>query len=281
MSRPRPAPMRPLGAAEILDGAVRLVRDNVRATLTIAVPFAVARAALEALLQYGAFHSTSAAVLTLIGGLLISVALGTVLSGLLAPLFSSALVGARLSAGESVRQVGARTGWRLIGLALIVTVAEGAGLVACLAGGIYLWGVWAVAAPAMVLERTTVGGALGRSRHLVRGTFWRVWGLRALGWVLTSVLNFFVTLPFQLLAGYVTGSDLLEPSNGIAHQGLYVTIVAVGTLLAGAVVGPIASAIDVLLYTDLRMRKEGMDIALALPPRPEPTGTGEPAVTAW
>jgi hypothetical protein len=281
VSRPQAAPIRPLGAAEILDGAVRLVRDNARAALTISVPFAVARAALDGLLQYAAIEANNAAVLTLIGGLLVAVALGTVLGGLLAPLFSSALMGARMSAGESARQVGARMAWRLAGLGVVVTIAQGAGLIACGVGGVYLWGVWAVAAPAMALERTTVGGALGRSRHLVKGTFWRVWGIRALGWVLTSVLGFFVQLPFQLVAVSVTGSDPFVPSGGIVHPGLYVTILSVGVLLSGAVVAPIASAVDVLLYTDLRMRKEGMDIVLALPPRPEPTGMGRPAVTAW
>lgn len=281
MTRPRPAPISPLGVAEILDGAVRLVRGNGRAVLTIAVPFAVARAALGALLQYAAIEATSAQVLTIIGGLLIAVALGTVQSGLLAPLFSSDLVGTRLTAAQSARRVGGRTVWRLAVLGLVVTIAEGAGLLAFAVGGVYLWGAWAVSAPALVLERTTVRGALVRSRCLVAGTFWRVWGIRALGWVLTTVLGFFIALPFQLVAGYLTGADLFDASSDITHPALYVTILAVGALVSGALVAPISSAVDVLLYTDLRMRKEGMDIVLALPPRPEPTGTGRPAVTAW
>jgi hypothetical protein len=278
MTHPRPAPIRPLGVAEILDGAVRLLRDNARAALTITVPFAVARAALAALLQYAAIRATTGQALTVIGGLLLGVVLGTVLTGLLAPLFSSALLGGRMTAGQAVRRVGGRAAWRLVVLAVLVTVAEGAGLVAFGAGGVFLWGVWAVAAPALVLERTTVRAALSRSRRLVEGTFWRVWGIRALGWVLTTVLGFFVALPFELLAAYVSGAKLLDPTGGVTHPAVYVTIVAVGSLLSGAIVTPISSAVDVLLYTDLRMRKEGMDIVLALPPRPAPAGQ---SVTAW
>ena len=96
-------------------------------------------------------------------------------------------------------------------LAVLVTVAEGAGLAAFGVGGVFLWGVWAVAAPALVLERTTVRAALSRSRRLVEGTFWRVWGIRALGWVLTTVLGFFIALPFELLADYVTGAQAARP----------------------------------------------------------------------
>jgi hypothetical protein len=280
MTRPRPAPIRPLGVAEILDGAVRLVRRNARAVLTISVPFAVVRAGMVAVLRYAALQSSGASTLVLLGGLLVAAAVGTVLTGMLAPLFSSDLLGLPLSAGESVRRVGRKV-WPLCVLALIVTVVEGAGLVALGVGGIWLWGAWAVAAPALVLERTGVRAALGRSQRLVARTFWRVWGVRALGWVLTSVLGLFVTLPFQALAAYLTDSNPFDASGAVSDAGLYVAILAVGSLVSAALLAPITAAVDVLLYTDLRMRKEGMDIVLALPRQQQPSGTRRPAVSAW
>jgi len=60
-----------------------------------------------------------------------------------------------------------------------------------------------VAAPALSLERIGVRAALGRSRALVNRSFWRVWGIRALGWLLVYVLTQLITLPFQLLALHV------------------------------------------------------------------------------
>ena len=69
---------------------------------------------------------------------------------------------------------------------MLVAVAEEAGLVALVVGGVWLWGVWAVAAPALLLEGVGPVRALRRSAQLVRGRFWRTWGVRALGWVLTS-----------------------------------------------------------------------------------------------
>jgi hypothetical protein len=283
MTRPRPAPIRPLGVAEILDGAVRLVRGGLRSVLTISVPLAVVRTGLGALMQYAAVRSQGAATFALLGGLVLAAGFGTVLTGLLAPLFSSALLGTELTARESLRRVGRRAGPLLL-LALAVTVAEGAGLVVLGVGGVWLWGVWAVAAPALVLERTGVPGAFGRSMALVRGTFWRVWGVRALGWLLVTVLSFFVTLPFQTLAVYLTDANLFDPSSGVSQPALYVALVSIGGLVSTALLAPVSAAVDVVLYTDLRMRKEGMDIVLGLPTRADVSGgagAGRPAVTAW
>lgn len=279
MTRPVPAPMRPLGVAEILDGAVRLVRGNARAVLAVSVPFAVLRAGLTAALQYGTIDSRGAATVGAVGAALLALGVGTVLTGLLAPMFSSSLLGVPIDAGQSLKRARGRV-WALMVLAVTVTLADGAGLALCVVGGVWLWGVWALAAPALVLERTGVRGALSRSFQIVQGVFWRTWGIRTLGWVLTSVLGLFVGLPFELLAAYVTGSDILSTTGGITDPAVYLTIVSVGAVISAAVLGPIAAAIDVLLYTDLRMRREGMDIVLALPAPPPPSGPA-PAIAAW
>lgn len=274
-----PAPLRPLGAAEILDGAVRLVRRNLRAVLTVSVPYAVVATVATALLQYGTLSAQDAATLSALGGLLVTACLGTVLTGLLSPLYAADLLGVPIGAAESARRVGPR-GWALLPLGLAIVIAEAAGLVALLFGGIWLWGLWAVAAPAFALERVGIRRALGRSVELARGTFWRVWGLRALGWVLTSVLAELIVLPFQALAGAVSSVDPLHPASSSGSTGLYVTVLAVGQLISVALLAPVSAAVEVLLYTDLRMRKEGMDIVLALPEVPEAALAGPP-VTAW
>jgi hypothetical protein len=275
----RPAPLRPLAAAEILDGAVRLVRRNFRATLAIVVPFAIVRAGLGAWLAYATVESTDAATIGAGGTVLLDALFGTLLAGLLSPLFISDLLGARLSAQDSLQRVGGRI-WPLIGLSLVVMVAEAAGLAACGVGGVWLWGIWAVAAPALVLERTGIRRALGRSVDLVRRAFWRTFGIRALGWLLRSVLGLLITLPFEALALYLASRDLLDTSSGVDHPVLYVTVLASGGILSAALLLPIAAAVDVMIYTDLRMRKEGMDIVLAMPPAPDAPRTGQPAA-AW
>jgi hypothetical protein len=269
----RAAPLRPLGVAEILDGAVRLTRRNARATFSVSVPFAIVASAANAMSQRALLNSADVLTFTTVATLLLAITFGTVLTGLLAPLFASDLLGAPITVAETLHRVGRRV-WPLIALGLLVTIAEGAGLVACLVGGVWLWGLWAVAAPAMTVEATGVRGALRRSRTLVSGTFWRVWGIRALGWVLTSVLGLLIELPFLVIALVVTDVNPFDTAGGVSGADLYVIITSIGTLMSTAILRPIAAGIDVMLYTDLRMRKEGMDIVLGLPAAPS-------AMTSW
>jgi hypothetical protein len=273
------APLRPLGVGEVLDGAVRLARRNARSVLIVSVPYAIVATLAGALLQYGTINSQDATTLVAIGGLIITAGLGAVLTGLLAPLFSADLLGDRITIGKSLRRVGGRAGL-LFMLGLAVAISEGAGLVACIVGGVWLWGIWAVAAPAFALERLGIRAALARSRALVSGTFWRVWGIRALGWFVVYVLMQLIELPFLALAAKLTHVDLLDSNPHTTNAALYVAIVSAGQLIAAALLAPVSSAIEVLLYTDLRMRKEGMDIVLGLPPEPAPTPV-PPTVSAW
>jgi hypothetical protein len=264
----RPAPLRPLGVGEILDGAVRLVQRNVRSVLVFSVPYAIVATLAAGLLQYGAIESQDVATITAAGGFVLTAGLGAVLSGFLAPIFSSDLLGHAINARAAVSRVGRRA-WSLFVLGLVIIICEAAGILACFVGGVWLWGVWAVAAPALVLERRGMRAALGRSLGLVRGTFWRVWGIRALGWLLTAVLGQLVLLPFQVLAGAVWNVDPLGTHVDVGNPALYVAVLSIGQLIMSSVIAPIAAAIELLLYTDLRMRKEGMDITLAMPPEPE------------
>jgi hypothetical protein len=257
-------PLHPMGVAEILDQAVRLVRRNARAAFSVAVPLALVRTAVAALVSYAGFTASTSTQLTLVGGLVVTGAFGMVLTGLLAPVFAGDLTGRRVGAGEALKRIGGGV-FGLLAVALIATVAQGVGLGLLVVGGVWLWGAWAVAAPARVLEGAGVFQSLGRSNTLVQTQFWRVWGIRALGWLLTYVLTLFVSLPFVLAAVLVTNDNPFKMAGMIGSPGLYVTITSIGTLLGAAATSPITSAIDFLLYTDLRMRREGMDIVLALP----------------
>jgi hypothetical protein len=232
----------------------------------VAVPLAVVRAATAAALEIATLHSSAGSVLDMLVRLFLSGFLGTVLAGLLAPAISVDVLGHRLEPGASWRQARAAV-LALIVLALLVAVAEEVGTVAAVVGGVWLWGIWAVAAPALVVERVGVGRALARSNELVRTVFWRVIGIRSLRWVLCYVLGFLITLPFAAIALAVTGTDLNDVSTlGVANQNLYVIILSIGTVLSIAVTSPISAAVDVLLYADLRMRREGMDLVLAAAP---------------
>ncbi|WP_375499775.1 hypothetical protein [uncultured Jatrophihabitans sp.] len=273
--RPPVVPLRPLGGADILDGAVRLVRRHARAAFALSVPFAIVRAVLDAALNLAT--GSTLTQIGVLGGLVIAGGFGTILTGLLTPVFAGDLLGEQVPGRDALRRVGRRW-WPLAVLAIAAALAENAGL-ATLVVGVWLWGVWAVAAPAMIVEGLGIRRSFGRSIELVRSMFWRTWGLRALGWVLTWVLGLFVELPFLVAAGVLADANPFDTSRSGTASGLYVAVSAIGTLLSVALVAPVTSAVEVLLYLDLRMRREGMDIVLALEPQPR---AGTPStVTAW
>ncbi|MDT4977001.1 MAG: hypothetical protein QOG98_2759, partial [Pseudonocardiales bacterium] len=184
-----------------------------------------------------------------------------VLSGILAVVVTQDVLGARVTARQALSRLRGRT-WALLGLALGITTLETIGLVLLAVPGIWLWGLWAVAVPAMVVERTTIRGALARSRQLVTGMWWRVWGIRALAYLLASLLGIVVSVPFLALASAVTGSGGLLTSSTSGSPAVYVLIISVGSVLSATLTEPVRAGIDALLYVDLRMRREGLDIVL-------------------
>ena len=229
VARPPVVPLRPLGAADILDGAVRLVRRHARAAFTLSLPFAIVRAALTAVLGLATGTLTQVGVL---GGLAISGARSGRSSPGCWPRSSPATCSASSSRPGTPCVGSAVAGGRSSVLAVAATLAENAALGALVVGGVWLWGVWAVVAPAMIVEGTGIRRAFGRSVELVRGVFWRVWGLRTLGWLLTYVLGLFVQLPFIVAAGALADLNPFDPSHSPRSSGLYVAISAIGTLIS-------------------------------------------------
>lgn len=262
--------LRPLGLADILDGSFRVIRRNPGATLGPSAVLAVIRVAVTAGLQLGAYRTLNSVQLELLGTLVVGAALGTVLTGMLTLVVTQDVLGVRISTREVLTRLRGRA-WALLGLALVITVLESLALLPLLVLGVWLWGLWAVAVPVLMVERSTVRGALSRSRRLVSGLWWRVWGIRALGFLLASLLGALVTVPFILLASLVTGSGFTATGVNSGVPVAYVLIISVGSVLSSTLTSPIRAGIDALLYLDLRMRREGLDIVLhsqASPVRP-------------
>jgi hypothetical protein len=134
------------------------------------------------------------------------------------------------------------------------------GAIAGLAGyaALYL-GFWAVAAPALLLENLGVFAALRRSYRLVRRSFWRVFGIGLLTAVIAYIVRQIFTLPFSLIGGLLIG---FRDDQGFSGALIQLLITDVGTILAGAVLYPFTAGVAALLYLDLRMRTEGLDVDL-------------------
>jgi hypothetical protein len=274
-------PLRPLGLGDILDGSFTMIRRNPRVMLGLSAAVAVAQVLLVALFEVIAFSrlgdvtvtdANGATTSTNLGPLLgtegaqfatlvASTLLGAVLTGMLTVAITQDVLGVRLGPAEVWVRTKGRI-WRLVALAVIATVAEFAGLLVFLAPGIWLWGIWAVAVPALMTEQTTIRGAFGRSRALVSGTFWRVWGIRALGAMIASFIGFFIALPFEIVGLVAGGNAFSDTAGGTSVPVLFLVLTAVGSAVSATFTAPIRAGVDALLYVDLRMRKEGLDIVL-------------------
>lgn len=239
--------------------------------------------------EFGDFAGLiSSGSLTLLAGLLSAVVGTVVVNGLLIVAVDGAVRGRALTPGQLWARCRSRV-LALFGLAFTVLLALGLLLALVLAPGValvlsgsevagalllvvgmLLWlvacavvylGYWAVAAPSLILENLGVFAALGRSYRLVRGSFWRVLGIGLLTLVITAIVRQLFTLPFGLLSGVVlalTAGDEI----GFGDSLLQLLIADVGEVLAGAVLYPFGAGVTALLYLDLRIRREGLDVDL-------------------
>ena len=104
------------------------------------------------------------------------------------------------------------------------------------------------AGAAIVLEGLGPIAALGRSLRLVGGRTWRVLASRLLVALLTLI-------PALTVSGVVTSILTSAGGENPSFEFVWLTI---GGAVAGAIITPISSIFTVLLYLDLRVRKEAL-----------------------
>ncbi|MGV1049308.1 MAG: hypothetical protein ACOYD4_12400 [Solirubrobacterales bacterium] len=114
----------------------------------------------------------------------------------------------------------------LIGAGLLSGLGIGIGMVLLVAPGLFLLTIWAVIAPAIVIERRGALEAFGRSRQLVRGNGWPVF------WVI--VVAFLIALAGGVIFGGIASSVADGPLVRIVFSALASTITApIGALVVG------------------------------------------------
>jgi hypothetical protein len=186
-----------------------------------------------------------------------AIALGSVVIGLiLSALVQGALVhatvsysnGQRASFGESA-QTGLRMVFPLVGVAILLALGVGIGFMFLFVPGIILYVMWSVATPALVVERTGVFEAFGRSRALTKGARWKVFGIELIivliMWAISGVIG---VLLFRSLG--------LDTMQAMARGGLPIGWLIANVILA-TLVNAFWSTIQNSLYIELRNWKEG------------------------
>ncbi|WP_127573958.1 glycerophosphoryl diester phosphodiesterase membrane domain-containing protein [Georgenia faecalis] len=137
-----------------------------------------------------------------------------------------------------------------VALAVIVTIVAFLALALLLA---YLGVRTMLAPPAIMLERSHVFASIGRSWRLTRGHFWRLLGIMLLTLVLLGILQGILTVPFSIVGSLGGAGDVTWP----------LILSVVGQSVVSAVAIPFVAAVLALLYIDVRMRTEALDVELA------------------
>jgi hypothetical protein len=147
----------------------------------------------------------------------------------------------------------------VLGALIVAGILAGIGItigfILLIIPGLFLLTIWALIAPSIVVERTGVGGAFGRSRELVRDNGWQVFGVL----VILFVIQFVVTL---ILTALIVG---------ISHS---IVGAAIAQLIAYVLIAPLSALAAATMYFELRRIKEMAPAPAAVGGAP---GTAAPA----
>ncbi|MFD5284346.1 glycerophosphoryl diester phosphodiesterase membrane domain-containing protein [Streptomyces rubrogriseus] len=155
---------------------------------------------------------------------------------------------------------------------LVTATAGGEAGVALTALGFVAGGVVAVwlmvrfslASPALMLEKQGIKKAMGRSVKLVRGSWWRVFGIQLLATVIANVVASIIVIPFAFLAATLGGDGVGGFLDGTGDLGwTFLVVSGIGSVIGSMITFPITAGVTVLLYIDQRIRREALDLELA------------------
>jgi hypothetical protein len=266
MSVSVPLRLRPLEIGDLLDETFRLYRRHFLLFAGISLILAIPSAALYGL-ALGLFTATasqaaSSSDLGPLAGLLTGIGAAVLVNVVVLPFTNSAVIYAACESavGRPVTPGGVFSGvlrryFPLLGYWLLFNSATaGIAFALCIAPGIlwvWIWVMWIATTPAMFVENIGLGAAVGRSRYLVEGRWWRTFLIL----FLMGIVTYFTRVGLEAFLNVV--SSLLE----IVINRFLVAIIAQGAaILVGALVTPVSQIVIVLIYFDLRVRREALDL---------------------
>jgi len=258
-----PLRLRPLEVGDLLDETFRMYRRHFLLFAGLSVILSIPSAALSSFSYYALFSglllqagSATADQTLLQAGTLVLYLAGALVAIALVPFFYGAVTYAACESalGRPVTPARVLSGvlrryfpllgyWLLIGLMLVAF---------CLIPlWIWIWVGWAVVMPLMFIENLGLGAAMGRSWRLVQGRWWRTFFTLLLMFIIWFVartaLRAFIVLAQSLL-------QLVIPTVAALW------IAAASSVIVGSLVNPLLQIAIVLIYLDLRVRREALDL---------------------
>jgi hypothetical protein len=211
------------------------------------------------------------------------------LTGLLIVAVSKAVLGQKVTVADVLRS---RRIWSVLGFSLLVFVGTMAiiaafvgllwllasigggggavatvlvgvlGSLALLVGLLWLMVRTLLVPPALMLEGQRFWPTVVRAWRLTRGSFWRLLGIYALVVVLLGVLVSLISYPLSLLSVVLAA---------VAPEWAALLATAVTLVLTSTITTAFEAVLVALLYIDVRMRREGLDLELARSAAEAPT----------
>jgi hypothetical protein len=139
----------------------------------------------------------------------------------------------------------------LIGVGILAGIAIGIGFLLVVIPGLILLTIWAVIAPVIVVEHSGVMASFGRSRELVRGNGWQVFGV------------IFVVFLISAVVGGILGAIGAGISDSVGVRILF-------NLVASTITAPIAALAAATIYFRLLAIKDEAGAAMPEAPSPPP-----------
>ena len=271
--------LQPMGFTDILDTIFSLYRNHFRLIFGICIVYFVLMLGLNLFMGISTFYFSNSGL----PGMAIGIPLITSWITILISLFSigallfaggQSYLGRQIAAGTAFRQI-ARRFWSYLGSNILYILIVGL-LAITIIGipfAIYFAVRWGFYAQAVLIEQTSATNALRRSSELVKGTWWRVFGILFAIFLLAFMIQ--TILQFSLLFGFgltqVIGGEegLLKMFQRLfipeltTWEGLvnyiiqsFINYVVTSLMLPVGIIG------STLLYFDQRIRKEGFDIEM-------------------
>jgi hypothetical protein len=86
---------------------------------------------------------------------------------------------------------------------ILAAIGIGIGLILLIIPGLYLLTIWSMVIPVVVIESRSAGEAFSRSREVVSGNFWSVFGLIIVTFLLVAIASLIVRLIFSPLPNFI------------------------------------------------------------------------------
>jgi hypothetical protein len=258
VSATTPLRLRPLEIGDLLDETFRMYRRHFVLFAGLSVIFAIPTAAVTGFTLYTLFNTVlkpgsrvviePTILIWYAGFLLVTLALVPFQYGAVTYAACESALGRPVTLSGVLQGV-VRRYFPLLGYMLLISLMA---IAFCLLPlWIWIWVGWCVVMPVMFIENVGLIEAMGRSWRLVQGRWWRT----LLVLFLMFVVYYVVSL--ALRAFLALGQALLQL---VLSQLVIVWISAATSAIVDSLVYPIVQIAIVLIYFDLRVRKEGLDL---------------------